>query len=139
MTSLNEHIKTYLKYYLNSDFNPEFAVLLQGRWGCGKTWFIKQFIEKYQESNKHTKFIYITLYGVTSIGEIEDQIFQQLHPILSSKVMALSGKLLKGVVKASLKIDLDNDTKLNLDPNLSNINLPDYLKTHLNQCLLLMT
>jgi len=111
MTNANKHIEDYLTYYLNSNFNPGFAVLLQGKWGCGKTWFIKQFIENYPKPDKQKKFIYITLYGVTSVSEIEDQIFQQLHPILSSKAMALSGKILKGIARASLKVDFDGDNK----------------------------
>lgn len=126
----NKHIENYLTYYLNSNFNPGFAVLLQGKWGCGKTWFIKQFIEKYPKSDKQEKFIYITLYGVTSVSEIEDQIFQQLHPILSSKAMALSGKILKGIARASLKIDFDGDNRSDgsLNVCMPNVNLPDYLK-----------
>ena len=130
MKNANKHIENYLTYYLNSNFNPSFAVLLQGKWGCGKTWFIKQFIEKYPKSDEQTKFIYITLYGVTSVSEIEDQIFQQLHPILSSKAMALSGKILKGIARASLKIDFDGDNKSDgsLNAQLPEINLPDYLR-----------
>lgn len=130
MTTANKHIENYLTYYLNSNFNPGFAVLLQGKWGCGKTWFIKQFIEKHQTSGKHEKFIYITLYGVTSVSEIEDQIFQQLHPILSLKAMALSGKILKGIARASLKIDFDGDKNSDgsLNASLPDINLPEYLK-----------
>ena len=69
MTDVNKHIEDYLLYYLKFEFNPEFAVLLQGEWGCGKTWFIEKFIEKYSEPEGF-KFLYITLYGVTKYSEI---------------------------------------------------------------------
>ena len=129
MSNKNQHIKDYLLYYLKSKFNPDFAVLLQGEWGCGKTWFIKEFIEKYSKSDGF-HFLYITLYGVTSFSEIEDQIFQQLHPILSSKAMALTGKILKGVVRASLKIDLDDKEikSTTISSELPDMSLPDFLK-----------
>ena len=136
MPKVNQHIETYLTYYLNSKFNPEFAVLLQGKWGCGKTWFIKQFMKKYPKIDS-SKFIYITLYGISSISEIEDQIFQQLHPILSSKGMALTGKILKGIVRTSLKIDLDGDKKsdASINSQIPDIQLPDYLK-NTDNCIL---
>lgn len=115
----NQHIEEFLIYYLDTDFHPDFAILLHGEWGCGKTWFIKNFRDQYLEKNDEKpkrRLLYISLYGVRSTNEIEEQIFQQLHPVLSSKSMALTGKVLKGILKTSLKIDLDND------------GLPDYLK-----------
>ena len=130
MNNINKHIEKYLNYYLDSNFNPGFAVLLQGKWGCGKTWFIKQFIEQNSDRIKPRKFIYISLYGISSISEIEDQIFQQLHPILSSKTMALAGKILKGFARASLKINLDDDDKCegSFNAQLPDFKIPDYLK-----------
>jgi hypothetical protein len=138
MQKVNEHIETYLYYYLNAKFNPNFAVLLQGKWGCGKTWFIKQFINYYSDKDSF-KFIYITLYGVSSISEIEDQIFQQLHPILSSKAMALTGKILKGIVRASIKVDLDGDNKgdVSISSQIPDIKIPEYLENTAN-CILVI-
>jgi predicted AAA+ superfamily ATPase len=104
MSEANRHIEKYLCEYLGLEFSPGFAVLLQGEWGCGKTWFIKRFIEEYEKNKgiEGTKrVLYVSLYAVKSTNEIEDQIFQQLHPVLSSKPMALTGKILKGVLRAS--------------------------------------
>src|SRR5438128_1975011 len=129
MSNLNEHIEQYLDYYLKLKGNVGFAVLLNGDWGCGKTWFIKRFISKYKEQHsQEQRFLYITLYGVNSYVEIEDQIFQQLHPILSSKPMALTGKILKGALKASLKVDFGDNSSATIDPDLEKIPLPGYLK-----------
>ncbi|NUM81170.1 AAA family ATPase [bacterium] len=111
--SKNDHIIDYLKFYLSSDVN--FAVLLTGKWGCGKTWFIKSFINDYQKeilkSNK-SKFLYVTLNGNDSIADIEDQIFQQLHPVLSKKGVSVAGSILKNLAKEKLKIDLSVFEKL---------------------------
>ena len=67
---------------------------------------------------------------MTSFSEIEDAFFQQLHPVLSSKGMAITGKILKGLLKGTLKIDLDSDTKDDgsLTVQIPEINLPEYLK-----------
>ena len=132
MSKLNDHIEEYLNYYLNLKGAPGFAVLLSGEWGCGKTWFIKHFISSYETRGlEPLRFLYITLYGVTATAEIEDQLFQQLHPILASKPMVLASKILKGFLKTSLKIDLSDKsigTSATVTPDLKDIDIPDYLK-----------
>jgi len=135
MDNRNQHIENYLDYYLEPDFNPRFGIMLTGEWGCGKTWFIKRYAKNYIELKKqHTKiknpFLFISLYGVSSFDEIDTQIFQQLHPLLSSKGMALTGKILKGLLKTSLKIDLNLDGQADgsVSSQIPEIDLPDYLK-----------
>jgi|GEM_PF-5412413 len=87
-TSLNHHIEDYLNYYCGLSYSPKFAILLKGRWGSGKTCFIKQYCEKLSK-----KFLYVSLYGVTNYSEIEDSLFKQLHPIRSSKAGVIAGKI----------------------------------------------
>ena len=126
--SINTHIETYLDYYCELSQAPGFAILLKGKWGCGKTWFINKYREKLEKQKQ--KYLYVSLYGMTSFSEIEDTFFQQLHPVLSSKGMAITGKILKGLLKGTLKIDLDGDTKDDGSINIQipEINLPEYLK-----------
>jgi hypothetical protein len=113
MIELNKHISDYLTYYLNLKFSPHYAVMLTGKWGCGKTWLIKQFQEKCEASLKD-KFLYISLYGANSCSEIDDEIFKQLHPKLSGEKAKLVGKILKGPIRAKLGLDVNpadfNDT-----------------------------
>lgn len=125
---LNDHIATYLDYYCDLSHAPEFAVLLQGQWGSGKTWFIKKYCEKLKK--KKQKYLYVSLYGMTSFSDIEYAFFQQLHPVLSSKGMAITGMILKGILKGTLKIDLDSDNKDDgsLNVQIPEINPPEYLK-----------
>ena len=124
--SINTHIETYLDYYCELSHAPGFAILLKGKWGCGKTWFINKYREKLEKQQQ--KCLYVSLYGMTSFSEIEDTFFQQLHPVLSSKGMAITGKILKGLLKGTLKIDLDGDTKDDGSINIQipEINLPEY-------------
>ncbi|WP_414625178.1 P-loop NTPase fold protein [Calothrix sp. CCY 0018] len=126
--SINSHIEEYLDYYCSLSHAPGFAVLLKGQWGCGKTWFIEKYREKLKKNNQ--KCLYVSLYGMTSFSEIEDAFFQQLHPVLSSKGMALTGKIFKGFLKGTLKIDLNNDSNNDGTWNIGipDINLPEYLK-----------
>ena len=39
---MNEHIENYCIDYIESEFNPQFAILIKGEWGCGKTYFINK-------------------------------------------------------------------------------------------------
>ncbi|MEQ8385304.1 MAG: P-loop NTPase fold protein [Coleofasciculus sp. A1-SPW-01] len=124
----NSHIEAYLDYYCSLSHAPGFAVLLKGQWGSGKTWFIKKYYDKLKADKQ--KCLYVSLYGMTTFSEIEDAFFQQLHPVLSSKGMAITGKIVKGLIKGTIKIDLDSDGKDEgtLNPQVPEINLPDYLK-----------
>jgi GTPase SAR1 family protein len=125
---INSHIETYLDYYCGLSHAPGFAVLLQGQWGSGKTWFINKYREKLKEENH--KCLYVSLYGMTGFSDIEDAFFRQLHPILSSKGMAVTGRLLKGLIKGTLKFDWDSDKKDDgaLNVQVPEINLPEYLR-----------
>ncbi|CAN1211202.1 KAP NTPase domain-containing protein [Tumidithrix helvetica PCC 7403] len=131
---INSHIEEYLDYYCGLSHAPGFAVLLKGQWGVGKTWFIKQYQEKLKA--KKQKCLYVSLYGMTNSSEIGDAFFQQLHPVLSSKGMTITGKILKGFLKGSLKIDLNGDGKDEGSLTIPNIDIPDYLK-NADKCILI--
>lgn len=107
MQSVNEHIHTFLVYYCDLVGSPEYAVLIKGPWGSGKSRFIIDFLNELEGNGK--KSLYVSLYGVNSIQDIENQFFSQLHPVLASKGAKLLGKLFKGIIRASIKVDLDGD------------------------------
>lgn len=109
MESNNQHIKDFLTTRYCKLAAPEYAVLLNGSWGSGKTWFIKQILKELKNSEQ--KSFYVSLYGVKSIEEIENEFFRQLHPFLASKGMRLLGKVIKGGLNVSLRVDLDNNGK----------------------------
>jgi hypothetical protein len=136
MTTINSHIDDYLTYYCFLKYPPEYAVLIKGSWGAGKTWFVKKYCERLKE--KEQKYLYVSLYGMTTFAEIEDAFFQQLHPILSSKGMAITAKILKGALKTTLKIDLGGDKKEDITVNsqIPDLNIPDYFKNTEN-CILI--
>ncbi|MEA5582076.1 P-loop NTPase fold protein [Nodularia harveyana UHCC-0300] len=128
-TPLNSHIEDYLNYYCDLSQSPKFAILLKGKWGSGKTWFINQ----YRERLKPKKSLYVSLYGISNYSEIEDSLFQQLHPFRSSKGMVLAEKVFKGFLKSSLRIDLvdfNNDGKNDgaLTISIPDINIPENFK-----------
>jgi len=126
MSTLNNHIENFLEYYYQFPSPPEYAVLLKGAWGSGKTFFIKKSLEKLESDDG--KYIYVSLYGLTNYKEIEDAFFKQLHPVLSSKLMKLGGKVAKGLLKTTVKVDLDGDDKADASVSsiVPDIDLSDY-------------
>ncbi|MFH5904763.1 P-loop NTPase fold protein [Clostridium perfringens] len=68
-----EKIKKQINYYLN-DKSANYALLINGDWGCGKTFLWKNIITKFLEENKKN-CIYVSLNGVSSKEEIDKAIF----------------------------------------------------------------
>lgn len=124
MNEQNKHITQYLDHYCFKMNEPGFAVLLKGDWGSGKTWFIKNFMD----SKKKDDFIYISLYGISEVKEIDDIIFEQIHPILSSKPAVIVGKIFKSALRLGFKIDLGSESKMDFNPNMPAISLKDFTK-----------
>lgn len=122
----NAHIENFLEYYLKLKESPGYAVLLSGDWGSGKTWFLKTFMD-----TKDHKYLWASFNGVSRYSEIEDQFFEQLHPRLASKEMKLAGKIFKGLLKATVKIDWDDDGKADGSATIQNPDLKksDFLNT----------
>lgn len=102
--NLNEHVDAFLDYYLNDCLEPDFAVLLKGKWGCGKSYYIKNYLNthglviknNFTEEQKSV-ILYLSLYGVNSKEEINEKILERLHPIICSSKIDLLRKILKTV------------------------------------------
>lgn len=105
----NSHIRDFALEYCFSPVPPHYALLLKGPWGSGKTWFVERLIEEINK--KDGRELYISLYGLNSFAAIEYEFYRKLHPVLSSKGMEIAGKVLKGALRTTLKIDLDMDGK----------------------------
>jgi len=111
---MNEHIKNYCEEYIENESSPQFALLLKGAWGCGKTYFIQKTIEKYTDKTKNIKqkeIMYLSLFGVSQISEIDELVFQKLHPILSSKHFKFFSKVFRTLLKSRFNIELEQNEK----------------------------
>ncbi|WP_218104327.1 P-loop NTPase fold protein, partial [Methylophaga muralis] len=111
MSDKNSHVKEFINYYCNLDVVPEYALFIAGSWGSGKSHLVQDCIAELKKQKETLNFLYVSLYGITSTEDIETKFFQILNPFLSSKKMVLAGRIAKGVLRGSLKIDLDGDGK----------------------------
>lgn len=110
---VNSHIINSLKSYIDNP-DPRYALLLKGKWGCGKTYLVNKWLE--DTFNKpETKDdavlepIRITLYGMTDTAQITKAIDRQLHPFLYSKVAKYGAGILKIAGKVVFRTDFDFD------------------------------
>ncbi|GFI17698.1 hypothetical protein IMSAG249_01512 [Lachnospiraceae bacterium] len=61
------------------DNNYRYAILIEGEWGCGKTYFVlnslQTAITEYEATHSKRKVRYISLYGCKSVAEIEENLY----------------------------------------------------------------
>ena len=96
---MKEFIANYLRNYRQSE-NADYAILISGRWGSGKTYFVKQFLSDEQKSGG-ANYVYVSLNGICNKSEIDYQIVQQLHPMLTKKSVKCVCKLASTVVRGA--------------------------------------
>lgn len=105
--------------YINN-VKINYATLINGSWGCGKTHFIKHYISEKEKVLKQQKdkksYVYISLYGMNNISEIRKKLL--LSMIKSEKLKKLKPLLDLGIEIGSEYLSdktfiRDTDKKLN--------------------------
>ena len=125
---MNELISKYLSDYMHNP-DPQYAVMLKGKWGCGKSFFVNKWIEEYTNAGEGVslKPIYVSLYGLKDTSQITESIDRVLHPLLYSKGVELTKKLLKiagkVVLKTSFDVNKDCSEDISLDATLDSLSL----------------
>lgn len=71
-TDDNEMIEKVQEYIRDKTYN--YAIMIDGEWGCGKTYFIEKILKKKWEEEGQ-KSIYLSLYGYSKIEEIINDIY----------------------------------------------------------------
>lgn len=124
---MNENLTLRILEYLKQKTN--YAVIITGKYGIGKTYYLENFlfkeikkIKKDTKNEEKYKTIKISLFGVSSIDEIEKLIFFEAYPILKKKGVQIFGGLLKGAAKF-VSIDLEEVFK---DSGLTPSEVNDY-------------
>lgn len=125
---MNELISKYLSDYMHNP-DPQYAVMLKGKWGCGKSFFVNKWIEEYTNAGEGVslKPIYVSLYGLKNTSQITESIDRVLHPLLYSKGAELTKKLFKiagkVVLKTSFDVDKNGSEDISLDATLDSLSI----------------
>lgn len=87
-----EKIKEAVKVYLQEE-NSDYAIMLNGKWGCGKTYFVKNELIEYIQEQDDREVIYISLFGITTIDELYNNISLHLVNIKANEYAQNKRKL----------------------------------------------
>lgn len=87
----DDHAREYLDYFLALGDKPGFAVMLEGPWGSGKSYFVEKYFEARAKAqaaadDDKDKMVHVSLFGVSSLDDIEAQLFEKANPWLGGKL-----------------------------------------------------
>jgi KAP family P-loop domain protein len=123
-----QKIINIVKDYLTKENNN--ALLITGEWGVGKTYFFNNILSKEIEKvstkeNENIKYtpIRISLFGVTSINDIEKRIILEIYPLLKNKGLKIGKGLLNVILSSPIIKELTQQIPENI------LNLPEDYKS----------
>ena len=75
--------------YIRADYT-DYAVMINGEWGSGKTYFwnnkVRKKIESMELNGKRYKTIYMSLYGISNLEEISKKIFIETTQLMDKNL-----------------------------------------------------
>lgn len=115
----DEEICDILMDYVQNDKTKQ-AILIDGVWGSGKTYFIRNvFITSYEKLQKQNELYYVSLYGMTNVAQIESAIYDKMletciaKNVSASPLVAKTAKLFQRAVPIALqRIGINGEDKL---------------------------
>lgn len=115
---MNQQIFDFLDVYASIP-SPNYAIILRGKWGCGKTFFIKNWLQYFNkkmerpadENSIELRPIYVSLFGMSTIKDIKLAIDRCVNPFFYTK----TGKFIKKAVRIVSKIAFKTEFDFNQD------------------------
>lgn len=127
-----KHIKEAVEEYLKEE-NSSYAILLTGKWGIGKTHYYNNELapminttNTIEDNSKPYKAVYISLFGLKSIKDVQVEIFWALNNVLSNNKTRKVGALLQSVAGGIAKKLTDISTKVENIVNVIQESAIDY-------------
>lgn len=102
MSDVNKYTEQALERYVQME-NPQFAVLINGEWGTGKTWFVKNFFATHEFPKK---FCYISLFDIKSVREIDAALIEQITRFTGSKCIRIASKITRFAIEKYTGYDI---------------------------------
>lgn len=131
---MNKQIFDFLNEYAKLP-SPQYAVLLRGKWGCGKTYFVKHWLAEFDKSDKlpanensiELKPIYVSLFGMREISDIKSAIDRCVNPFFYSKtgkILKIAGRIVSKIIfKTELDIDKDGKSETSFSGALDSLSI----------------
>ena len=118
--------------YIRSDYT-DYAIMLNGEWGSGKTYFwnnqIRNKIESLKLNGKKYTTIYMSLYGISNLEEISKKIFIETTQLMDKnlrKFMDINGQT---TIPEYAKTGIDMANFFGVTSNGNRVNYEDFFST----------
>lgn len=118
--------------YIRSDYT-DYAIMINGEWGSGKTHFwnnkIRKKIETMQLNGKKYTTIYMSLYGISNLEEISKKIFIETTQLMDKNLRKFMGANGQTTIPEYAKTGLDMANFFGVTQNGDKIDYADFFST----------
>lgn len=83
---MNESIKNAIDVYIQEE-KSDYAIMLNGPWGCGKTYFVKNELIDDLQDKFNRDVVYISLFGINNLDELYNNIALQVLNIKATETL----------------------------------------------------
>ncbi len=128
MEDLVESILDYVK----SDYT-DYAIMINGEWGSGKTYFwnhkIRNKIESLQLNGKRYTTIYMSLYGISNLEDISKKIFIETTQLMDKNLKKFMNYSEQKTIPEYAKTGLDMANFFGVTQNGDKVNYEEFFNT----------
>ena len=118
--------------YIRADYT-DYAIMINGEWGSGKTYFwnnkIRNKIESMQVNGKKYTTIDISLYGISNLEEISKKIFIETTQLMDKNLKKYMGSKGEKVIPEYAKTGLDMANFFGVTQNGDKIDYEEFFST----------
>lgn len=118
--------------YVRSDYT-DYAIMINGEWGVGKTHFwnnkIKKKIDSMQLNGKRYTTIYMSLYGISNLEEISKKIFIETTQLMDKNLRKFMDATGQNTIPEYAKTGLDMANFFGVTQNGDKIDYSDFFST----------
>ena len=128
---MDELIESILDY-VRSDYT-DYAIMLNGEWGSGKTYFwnnqIRKKIETMTLNGKKFTTIYMSLYGISNLEEISKKIFMETSQLMNRNLRKYMDANGQTTIPEYAKTGIDMANFFGAGSNSSKIDYEEFFST----------
>ena len=118
--------------YIRSDYT-DYAIMINGEWGSGKTYFwnhkIRKKIESMQINGKKYTTIYMSLYGISNLEEISKKIFIETTQLMDKNLKKFMNSNSQTTIPEYAKTGLDMANFFGVTQNGDKIDYKEFFST----------
>ena len=118
--------------YVRSDYT-DYAVMINGEWGSGKTHFwnhkVRNKIESLQLNGKKYTTIYMSLYGISNLEEISKKIFIETTQLMDKNLRKFMRSKGQGTIPEYAKTGIDMANFFGVTDNGNRLNYSEFFST----------